>query len=170
MYICCVVNYILLTSCERKQAPGCASHRLVLTHLTPVLGIYTWRHPACQSYWANVTHRIDLLKCSTLNNLMPFSLIVPIRRLKILFGWNESGSRNPQARPDSFNYIIFLSWKWSEFDLRCNNVLQDEINYLWQWWMTLVKRATGKCITNQLINSQFQCTYAFAAAFLVNTI
>lgn len=26
VYVCCVVIYILLISCERKQTPGCASN------------------------------------------------------------------------------------------------------------------------------------------------
>lgn len=60
--MCCIVNYILLASCERKQVPGCASNRPVLTNLTLMWGFYVQRHPACLSYWTNAMHKIDLLK------------------------------------------------------------------------------------------------------------
>lgn len=145
IYLCRVVIYILLASCEKKQAPGCASNSSGFNSFSPhVGGLYVEALSMSELLGECDTENWSS-EMITVNNLMAFSLVAGSRKLNTLFffffsfpqKWiqkQEARHRLPPGRTDHLNYIIYiLCWKWFEFNLWHFAVLPDEINCVWHW-------------------------------------
>ena len=127
-------------------------------------GAYVWRHPASQSYWANVTPRIDHLKCSTLSNLMPFSFVVQIGKLNPYF-WGAEMNLQEALGQDQILLITSYFCPGSDW----NSIYGESRAPRWdKLYVTVMngvcKERNRKSVlqTSLLTPSQFQCTCALS--------